>query len=79
MPKKEAAGEIRVGKGSLGSAEQAGWQQSKEVREGSTPEETKFLLNPKRKWKQWMKPAPSRFLADVPQGLHLEMYLLAAT
>lgn len=79
MPKKEVAEEIRVGRRSLGSAGQAGWQQSKEVGEGSTPQEATFLLNPRRKLKQWMKPAPSRSLADVPQGLHLEMYLLAST
>lgn len=70
MPKKEVAEEIRVGKSSLGSTGQAGWQRSKDVREGSTPEEAKFLLNLRRKLKQWMKPAPSRSLADVPQGLH---------
>lgn len=79
MPKKEVAEEIRVGRSSLGSAGQAGWQQSKEVKEGSTPQEAKFLLNPRWKLKQWMKPAPSRSLADVPQELHLEMYRLAAT
>lgn len=77
---KEISGKRnRVGKSFLGSTRQAGWPQSKEGMEGSTPREAKFLLNPRRKLKQWMEPTPCGSLADAPQGLDLEMYLLAAT